>query len=73
MLVLTPLLLVCCYKPSISTATISELESIDGLGEELSYRVVVYLGEHENADIDDLLNVEGIGEKKLELIKRRYK
>ena len=63
---------VALYKPSVRTATIEELQEINGLGELLSSRVVIYLDTYPNADIDDLLDVEGIGKVKLELIKKEW-
>ncbi len=59
-------------KPDIHSITIEELQEINGLGELLSSRVVIYLDTYPNADIDDLLNVEGIGDVKLELIKKKW-
>jgi DNA uptake protein ComE-like DNA-binding protein len=61
-----------CDKPDISTATLEQIQSIDGIGEVLSSRIVIYLDTYPNADIDDLTDVLGIGEGKLKLIKRKY-
>ncbi len=59
-------------KESVHNATLEQLQEINGLGELLSSRVVIYLDTYPNADIDDLTDVEGIGEGKLELIKREW-
>lgn len=72
MLVLTPILFVCCDKPNIHNVGIEELQEINGLGELLSERIVKYLDNNPNADIDDLTDVKGIGEGKIKLIKERW-
>jgi len=72
LLVLTPILFVCCDKPNIHNVSIEELQEINGLGELLSSRVVIYLDTYPDATIDDLIDVEGIGEGKLGLIRREY-
>jgi len=63
---------VVTYKPNIHECTIEQLQEINGLGELLSSRVVIYLDTYPNADIDDLTDVKGISEGKLKLIKRKY-
>lgn len=72
-LILSAFLGVVIYKPSIHEAKTDDLESIYGIGEELSHRVVVFLDQNPSADIEDLLDVQGIGEYRLSLIKRRYR
>ena len=59
-------------KPDIHEATIEELQEIDGIGAILSWRIVRYLKVNEGATIDDLDHVLGIGEIKLELIRKEY-
>ena len=54
---------------NINTATVKELESLPGIGEALSLRIVAYREEHGNfSSVADLLNVTGIGQVKLEAI-----
>jgi len=60
------------YKPDINTSTYEELVTINGIGEVLGERVSLYLNQNPNADVEDLLNVKGIGEKRLELIKKEW-
>ncbi len=57
-------------KLNINTATITELISLNGIGETIAKRIVDYrydIGLFNT--VEDLLNVDGIGESKLEAIK----
>jgi hypothetical protein len=72
-ILLSILVVVVTYKPSIRGITLDELQEINGLGETLSTRVVVYLDTYPDADIDDLIDVRGIGEKKLDIIKKKWR
>ena len=50
----------------INTASRSELESLPGIGPVLAERIVAYRQAHGMfTSVDDLLNVSGIGAKKL--------
>lgn len=72
--ILISILLGCVfYKPSIEDVTIQEIQTIQGIGETLSYRIVDYIGESETFDIEDLINVDGIGEERLKLLKGKFK
>ena len=54
----------------INTATVEQLKQLPGIGEKIAERIVKYREEHGYfKKVEDLLNVEGIGEKKLEAIK----
>ena len=64
---------IALYKPPIEEATVQELQAIDGIGETLSYRIVEYIDDAENFDINDLTNVDGIGEKRLKLVRKEFK
>ena len=59
-------------RPSIHQATVDDLQCINGIGETLSYRIVEYTSEHKNCTVDDIIDVQGIGKKKLFKIKLRY-
>ena len=61
------------YKPPIEEATMHDIQAIQGIGEVLSLRIVNYLDDNPNADIDDLINIDGIGEIKLKRIRREFK
>ncbi len=60
-------------KPDIHTAQYDILTDINGLGDVLSKRVINYIEYNPECVIDDLVDVKGIGVKKLELIKKHYK
>ena len=54
---------------NINTAIAEQLLTLNGIGEELAQRIVEYRDEHGPfEDIYDLMNVSGIGAKKLEAI-----
>ena len=54
----------------INTATVKELTALDGIGEGLAGRIVRYREEHGAfLSVDELLNVSGIGESKLDAIR----
>lgn len=52
---------------NLNTASIQELMRLPGIGESYARRVVAYRQEHGRfRSVDDLINVKGIGPKKLE-------
>jgi competence protein ComEA len=54
-------------KLSLSTATVEELDALDGIGPTLAQRIVEYRDAHGGfRSIDELREVEGIGEKRFE-------
>ncbi len=54
-------------KLNINHATAAELESLNGIGEALSSRIIQYRSEKGNfKDIKDIMKVSGIGEKKFD-------
>lgn len=56
-------------KIDINTATAAELTQISGIGEVLAQRIVDYREEHGGfTSMEELANVEGIGEKRLAAI-----
>ena len=56
---------------NINTATIEELVTLDGIGEAIAKRIVDYRTENGKfTNIEDLMNVSGIGEKKFNAIKK---
>ncbi|MDX8406699.1 MAG: helix-hairpin-helix domain-containing protein [Mariprofundus sp.] len=52
---------------NINTATAQDLQKIDGVGAKIADRIVTFRNEHGAfKNIEDLLQVKGIGEKTLE-------
>jgi len=57
-------------KVNINTATVEELQTLPGIGAITAQRIVEYRQTHGPFQkVEDLLNIKGIGEKKLEKIK----
>jgi competence protein ComEA len=53
-------------KPSLGSATVEQLEQLDGIGPGLAQRIVEYRQAHGGfRSVGDLADVEGIGEKRL--------
>ena len=59
-------------KPSIHEATYDDLVNINGIGDILANRVLSYLSYNEYIEIQDLTDIPGIGEGKIDLIRRYY-
>lgn len=56
-------------KLDINAATALELESLPGIGEVLAQRIVAYREENGSfTAVEELMNVEGIGDKKFEAL-----
>jgi competence protein ComEA len=57
-------------KPSLATATVEQLEELDGIGPTLAERIVEYRESHGGfRSIGELRDVEGIGEKRFESLR----
>lgn len=57
-------------KVAINTATAEQLESLPGVGPALAQRIIEYRRQHGPfKSVDELLNVKGIGQKKLEALR----
>lgn len=51
----------------LNTATADQLMQIDGIGEKTAADIIAYRDEHGGfSDVEELVNIKGIGEKKLE-------
>lgn len=61
------------YRPNfpleLNTASAKDLAYIDGIGEAIAERIVEYAKSHGFYEVDDLLNVSGIGQGKLQGIR----
>lgn len=56
----------------INTATAADFERLSGIGKVLAARIVVYRDEHGPfTSVDDLLDVSGIGPKRLAALRER--
>jgi competence protein ComEA len=57
-------------RPSLATATVEQLDGLDGIGPTLARRIVEYRQEHGGfRSIDELKEVEGIGDKRFAVLK----
>ncbi len=57
-------------RPSLATATVEQLDGLDGIGPTLAKRIVEYREEHGGfRSIDELKEVEGIGDKRFAALK----
>ena len=57
-------------KPSLGSATVEQLDEIDGIGPTLAERIVDYRTENGGfSSLDELQDVDGIGEKRLETLR----
>jgi competence protein ComEA len=57
-------------KPSLATATVEQLEELDGIGPTLAERIVEYRDAHGGfRSLGELREVEGIGEKRFESLR----
>ena len=55
---------------SLSTATVEQLDTLDGIGPTLAGRIVQYRDAHGGfGSVDELNQVEGIGDKRLEALR----
>ncbi len=57
-------------KPSLGSATVEQLDEIDGIGPTLAERIVEYRTENGGfGSLDELQDVDGIGEKRFETLR----
>jgi len=57
------------FALNINTASQSELESLNGIGEKTAKAIIEYRKEHKFTAIEEIQHVKGIGEKRFEKIK----
>lgn len=56
-------------KVDINKATVEQLEQLPGIGHKTAEAIVKYREEHPFKSVDELTNVKGIGQKKLERLR----
>ena len=57
-------------RVNINTATVAELQTLPGIGETIAERIIKYREEHGRFETaDDIMNVQGIGEKTYEKLR----
>lgn len=54
---------------SLSSATSEQLQTLDGIGPGLAQKIIDYRAQHGFRSVDDLAEVPGIGEKRLEALR----
>ena len=57
------------FAVNINTASIKELQTLNGIGESTAKAIIAYRKAHKFKSINDIMNVRGIGKKKFEKIK----
>ena len=58
------------FRIDLNTATLGELQTLPGIGPTLSESIIQYRDEHAPIhDFDEVINVRGIGDKRLAAIK----
>ena len=59
-----------CYRVDVNRAASIELQTLPGIGEKLAAAIIAYREERGPIqDMDELLNVRGIGQKRLDAIR----
>jgi len=64
--------IICFNKPSVHSATLEELCDIRGIDETLANRVLVYLKSNPEANIDDIDDIKGFGEYRVNLLRQKW-
>lgn len=61
------------YKPPLSTITLSELDSIHGVGEVRLSQIQAYISQNKNAKVEDLRIIKGIDDMIIEQLEKRFR
>jgi len=61
------------YRPSIQTATYDELIVLDDIGIILASRVMLYIQDNPECELNELDCIPGIGEKRIETLSKEWK
>lgn len=64
---------VAIYRPPLSTATASELLTVDGIGESRLEMIQTFIVNHPNAKVEDLRPLKGVDDMIINQLKRRFR
>ena len=72
--ILTALILfLIFYKPPLKNACIDDLKDVDGIGVYKAGAIVEFVTYNQDAEPEDLDDIDGIGDKTVEKIKEKYR
>ena len=72
-ILLTTIIGAVIYRPSIHNAEYAEILEIDDIGIVLTERIVEYLEDNPNCKIEDLTEINGIGEIRLSNLRKEFR
>ena len=58
------------FAVNLNTASAEELSALKGIGESTAQKIIEYRSAHKFSDIEDLMKIKGIGQKKFDAIKK---